>query len=190
MEVERSSLGISVTQQKYVIDLLYETRMIGCKLVDTLMDPNTKLGAQTNRIKVDTGRYQHLVGKLIYLAHTRPDISFVVSVVSQFLNNLAEEHMDAVYLILRYIKGTPGKGLMFKKYFHNGLKIYADANWASSLTDQRSTSGYCSYIWGNLVSWRNKKHQVVARSSAEEKFRALVDGICEGMWLKRLLDEL
>ncbi|KAM6556207.1 hypothetical protein CsatB_003226 [Cannabis sativa] len=154
------------------------------------MDPNTKLEAQTDGTKVDRGRYQRLVGRLIYLTHTRPDISFAVSVVSQFLNNPFEEHMDAVYRILRYLKGTPGKGLMFRKTLNKDLQIYTDADWAGSLTDRRSTSGYCSYVWGNLVSWRSKKQQVVARSSAEAEFRALAHGICEGMWLKRLLDEL
>jgi len=100
MEVARSSKGISVSQRKYVLDLLKETGMAGCKPVDTPMDPNTKLGVRTDGTVVDKGRYQRLVGKLIYLAHTRPDIGFLVSVVSQFMNNPSEEHMEAVYQIL------------------------------------------------------------------------------------------
>ena len=110
MEVARSSLGISITRRKCVLSLLRETWMIGCKLVDTPMDPNTKLGARTARIKVDQGRYQCLVGKLIYLTHSQPDISFNGSVVSQNLNNPAEERMDVVYRILRYSKEHQVKG--------------------------------------------------------------------------------
>ena len=68
--------------------------------------------------------------------------------------------------------------------------IYTEANWASSPIDHRSTSGYCSYIQGNLVTRRSKKQTIVVRSSAEAKFRALANGICEGMWIKRLLEEL
>ena len=190
MEVARSSKGISVSQRKYVLDLLNETGMMGCKPVDTPMDTNVKLGARTCGTTVDKGRYQRLVGKLIYLAHTRPDIGFSVSVVSQFMNNPSEEHLEAVYRIIRYLKSDPGKGLFFGKTASRAIEVYTDADWAGSVTDRRSTSGYCSFIWGNLVTWRSKKQSVVARSSAEAEFRALSHGICEGMWLKRLLQEL
>ena len=68
--------------------------------------------------------------------------------------------------------------------------MFSDADWAGSITDRRSTSGYCSYVWGNLVTWRSKKQTVVSRSSAEAEFRALALAICEGMWIQRLLREL
>lgn len=190
MEVARSSKGISVSQRKYVLDLLNETGMAGCKPVDTPMDPNVKLGILTGSTTVDRGRYQRLVGKLIYLAHTRPDIGFPVSVVSQFMNNPSEEHMEAVFRILRYLKSDPGKGLFFRKMTRRSIEVFTDADWAGSVTDRRSTSGYCSFVWGNLVTWRSKKQSVVARSSVEAEFRALAHGICEGIWLKRLLEEL
>ena len=115
MEVARSSQGISISLRKYVLDLLKETGMIGCKPVQTPMAPNTKLEAQTKGTTIDRGMYQCLVGKLIYLTHTRHNISFDVSIVNQFLNNPMEEHLNVVYRILRYLKGSPGKGLMFKE---------------------------------------------------------------------------
>ena len=115
MEVARSSQGISISQRKYVLDLLKETGMIVCKPVETPMAPNTKLEAQTEGTTIDQGMYQRLVGKLIYLTHTRHNISFDVSIVNQFLNNPMEEHLNVVYRILRYLKGSPGKGLMFKE---------------------------------------------------------------------------
>ena len=82
----RSKLGISVSLRKYVLDLLKETGMLGCKPIDTPMDPNTKLSNSSMQIPIDKGRYQRLVGKLIYLAHTRPDIAFDVSCASQFMH--------------------------------------------------------------------------------------------------------
>ncbi|KAK2979535.1 hypothetical protein RJ640_013552 [Escallonia rubra] len=164
--------------------------MLGCKPSDTPMDPFNKVGLKKDSAAVDKGRYQRLVGKLIYLSHTRPDISFAVSTVSQFMNNPTKEHQEAVYRILRYLKMTPGRGLFFKKGVSRGVEIFSDADWAGSLSDRRSTSGYCTYVWGNLVTWRSKKQSVVARSSAEAEFRAMAHGICEGMWLKRLLEEL
>ncbi|WJX66879.1 hypothetical protein P8452_51386 [Trifolium repens] len=189
MEVARSKDGIVVSQQKYILDLLKETGMSGCRPADTPMDPNAKLW-EKGSVPVDTGRYQRLVGKLIYLSHTRPDIAFSVSVVSQFMHSPFEEHLEAVYRILRYLKANPGKRLFFKKTGERNVSIFTDADWAGSVTDRRSTSGYCTYVWGNLVTWRSKKQGVVARSSAEAEFRAMAQGICEGLWIHRVLEEL
>ena len=190
MEVARSKKGISVSQRKYVLDLLEETGMSDCKPAETPMDYTTKLGSIQDSPPVDKGRYQRLVGKLIYLSHTRPDISFPVSTVSQFMNDPKEEHMTAVFRILRYLKMSPGKGLFFEKGVNRGLEIYSDADWAGSITDRRSTSGYCTFLWGNLVTWRSKKQTVVSRSSAEAELRAMAHGVCEGVWLKLLLKEM
>ncbi|KAF5471658.1 hypothetical protein F2P56_008432 [Juglans regia] len=82
---------------------------------------------------------------------------------------LGPEHFDAVYIILRYLKGTPGKGLLFGGHGNRQVEIYTDADWAGSVTDRRSTSGYCTFVGGNLVTWHNKKQNVVARSSAEAR---------------------
>ena len=99
-----------------------------------------------------------MVGKLIYLSHTRPDIAFVVSVVSQFMHAPCEKHMEAVYRILRYLKSASGKGLMLYKNGHLEVEGYTDADWAGSVTDRRSTFGYCTFVGGNLVTWRSKKN--------------------------------
>ena len=98
--------------------------MLGCKLGDTPIDPNHKLGAMVDNDAVDKGRYQRLVGKLIYLSHTRPDIAFAVSVVSQFMHSPCEVHMEAVLKILRYLKSSPGKGLLFTKNHHLQIEAY------------------------------------------------------------------
>ncbi|RVX04688.1 Retrovirus-related Pol polyprotein from transposon RE1 [Vitis vinifera] len=190
MEVARSRKGIVVSQRKYILDLLKETGMLGCKPIDTPMDSQKKLGIEKESTPVDRGRYQRLVGRLIYLSHTRPDIGFAVSAVSQFMHSPTEEHMEAVYRILRYLKMTPGKGLFFRKTENRDTEVYSDAGWAGNIIDRRSTSGYCSFVWGNLVTWRSKKQSVVARSSAEAEYRALAQGICEGIWIKRVLSEL
>ena len=190
MEVARSRKGISVSQRKYVLYLLKETGMLGCKPAETPMDSSTKLGANKDSVPVDKGRYQRLVGKLIYLSHTRPDIGFSVSVANQFMNDPTEEHMEAVNRILRYLKMTPGKGLYFRKNTRKDIEVFVDADWAGSITDRRSTSGYCTYVWGNLVTWRSKKQPVVSRSSAEAEFRAMALRICERIWLERLMREL
>ncbi|KAK2968930.1 hypothetical protein RJ640_013461 [Escallonia rubra] len=189
MEIARSRKGIAVSQRKYVLDLLKETGMSGCRPVETPIDPNQKLG-DTKGDPINTSQYQKLVGKLIYLSHTRPDIAFAVSLVSQFMHSPHEEHLEAVYRILRYLKSSPGKVLFFRKNEQRNLEAYTDADWAGSITDRKSTSGYCTFVWGNLVTWRSKKQSVVARSSAEAEYRAMAHGICEMMWLKQVLEEL
>lgn len=190
MEVARSSKGIVISQRKYVLDLLKETGLLGCKPVATPIDPNQKLEKEDGAKAVDKNRYQKLVGKLIYLAHTRPDIAFAVSLVSQFMHCPSEKHSKAVHRILHYLKGSPGKGIMFSKNGSRRVEIFTDADWGGSSTDRRSTTGYCSFVWGNLVTWRSKKQPVVSRSSAESEFRAMAQGVCELLWLRKILEEL
>jgi hypothetical protein len=100
-----------------VLDLLKETGMLGCKPASTPIDQKSKLSAETGE-PVDKEMYQRLVGRLIYLSHTRPDISFAVRVVSRYMHDLRKGHMDAVYQILRYLKNTPGKRLIYRNNGH------------------------------------------------------------------------
>ncbi|KAK2377577.1 putative mitochondrial protein [Trifolium repens] len=190
IEVAQSKDGIVISQRKYAMDILEETGLLNAKPVDTPMDPNIKLLPNQGEPLSDSGRYRRLVGKLNYLTVTRPDISFAVSVVSQFLNSPCQEHMDAVIRILKYIKGAPGKGLIYKDRGHTQIVGYSDADWAGSPIDRRSTSGYCVLVGGNLISWKSKKQNVVARSSAEAEYRAMALVTCELIWLKQLLKEL
>ncbi|XP_022869604.1 uncharacterized protein LOC111389002 [Olea europaea var. sylvestris] len=113
IEVARSKGGIFLSQRKYVLDLLSEVGLLECKPADIPIIQNHKLGEYSNQVPIDKGRYQRLVGKLIYLSHTRPDIAYAVSVVSQFMHCPSEDPMNAVIQILRYLKSSPGKGLMF-----------------------------------------------------------------------------
>ncbi|RVW51869.1 Retrovirus-related Pol polyprotein from transposon RE1 [Vitis vinifera] len=190
IEIAQSSSGVVLSQRKYALDILEETGMLDCKPVDTPMDPNVKLVPGQGEPLGDPERYRRLVGKLNYLTITRPDISFPVSVVSQFLQSPCDSHWDAVIRILRYIKSTPGQGVLYENRGHTQVVGYTDADWAGSPTDRRSTSGYCVFIGGNLISWKSKKQDVVARSSAEAEYRAMALATCELIWLRHLLQEL
>ncbi|XP_038897912.1 uncharacterized mitochondrial protein AtMg00810-like [Benincasa hispida] len=190
MEVTRSKEGISVSQRKYTLDLLKETGMTGCKPVDIPMEVNTKLSDLSSSAPVNKERYRRLVRKLIYLSHTRLDIAYAVNVVSQFMQSPYEEHMKAVERILRYLNASLGRGLMFRKSDRRCIEAYTDANWAGSMVDRKSTSSYCTFVWGNLVTWGSKTQGVVARSSTEAEYRAMSLGICEEMWLEKVLIDL
>ncbi|CAL5428100.1 unnamed protein product [Camellia sinensis] len=190
IEVSRSKRGIFLSQRKYALDLLKEVGMSACSPASTPMDENLKLSIHSNQVPTDKARYQRLVGRLMYLAHTRPDLAYVLSVVSQFMHSPSEEHMNAVIRILRYLKSSPGKGIMFTKGCNLEVEGYTDADWAGSIDDRRSTSGYFTFVGGNLVTWRSKKQEVVARSSAEAEYRGMAKGVCELLWIKSLMQDL
>ena len=118
------------------------------------------------------------------MSHTRSDITYAVSVVSQFMYSPSKEHMDAVYRVLRYMKSSPGKGLFFERNNDYEITEYTDADWAGGHTDRKSISGHFMFIGKNLVTWRSKKQKVVARSSAEAEFRGMAHGVCELLWIK------
>ena len=102
--------------------------MLGCKLIGTPIDANHKLGMNIENKAVNKENYQKLVGKLIYLSQTRPNIAFVVGVVSQFMHNPNEDHMNAIFRILKYLKGTLGRGLLFSKNDMLDIEAYTDAD--------------------------------------------------------------
>ncbi|XP_071719311.1 secreted RxLR effector protein 161-like [Rutidosis leptorrhynchoides] len=138
----------------------------------------------------DKEQYQRIVGKLIYLAHTRPNIAYAVGVVSQFKHKPQAHHMDAAMRIIRYLKKTPSHGVVFKKNGHLKTQIYTDVSWAGEKGYRRSTSGFFTIVGGNLVTWRSKKQKVVSLSSAESEFRGIAKGVVEALWIKKLLTEI
>ena len=162
--------------------------MMECRPIDTPMDSNVKLLPGQEEPLSNPERYRWIVRKLNYLTVTRPDISFPVSVVSQFMTSPCDIHWEAVVCILLNIKSALGKGLLFEDQGNEHIIGYTDADWAGS--QRRSTSEYCVLVGGNLVSWKSKKQNVVARSSAESEYRAMATATCELVCLKQLLGEL
>ncbi|XP_028101868.1 uncharacterized protein LOC114301153 [Camellia sinensis] len=190
IEVVRSKHGVFLSQQKYVLDLLTKTGMLGCKPAETPIEMNHKLEILPYQNPTDKGCYQQLVGRLICLSHTRPDIAYAVSVVSHFMHAPSEAHIEAVYQILRCLKSARGKSLLFSKNGISNIEGYTDSDWAGDPTTKRHTSGYFTLVEGNLVTWKSKKHKVVARSSAEAKFRGMAHGVCELIWIRNILRDL
>ena len=94
------------------------------------------------------------------------------------------------HLHIKYLKKSPGRGLLFKRNEKLLMEVYIDADYAVSIIDRKSTSGYCMFLGGNLVTWRSKKQNVVPRSSAEAEFRAMVQGLCELLWMRIILNDL
>ncbi|XP_042035399.1 secreted RxLR effector protein 161-like [Salvia splendens] len=135
-------------------------------------------------------RYQHLVEKLIYLSHTRPDIAYAVGVVSQFMHAPQVAHWEAALRIVRYLKGTACHGILFENHGHLEIHGFTDDDWAGNPNDRKSTVGYLTFVGGNLVTWRSKKQKVVALSSVKAEFRGIKSGLTEILCLKKLKTEL
>ena len=127
----------------------------------------------------------------MYLAYTRPDLAYALSIVSWFMHNPGEQHMNAIMRILRYLKSAPGKSILFTRNVDcQSVDAYSDADWARAIDDKRSTPGYFTFVGGDLLTWRSRKQNVVACSSAEAEFRGITLGICEALWLRLLLMDL
>ncbi|XP_047953669.1 secreted RxLR effector protein 161-like [Salvia hispanica] len=161
-----------------------------CKPANTPIVQNHGLQLIKGAAPTDRSGYQRLVGKLIYLSHTRPDVAYTVGVLSQFMHSPQDEHWEAALRVVRYLKGTAGHGVLFWKNGHLDIHGYTDVDWAGNLVDRRSTGRYFTFIGGNLVTWRSKKQKVVALSSAEAEFRGIKSGLTEILWLRRLMKEL
>ena len=169
-----------------MLDILEETGLLGSKPVETPMDPNVKLYEDQGELLSNLERYRHLVRKLNYLTITRLDISFAISVLSQFMKDHRLPHWEAVIRIVRYLKAHLGRGLLYKVNGHLRVEAYTDVDWARSPSNRKSTTWYCTF----LITWRTKKQTVVARSSAEAEHGAMAHTSCELMWINHLLEEL
>ena len=166
VEVMRSKHGIFLSQRKYVLNLLFKTGKLGAKQCSSPMAPGLHL-TREDELFENPERYRKLVEKLNYLTVTRPDIAHSVSFVSQYMSSLTVDNWVAVEHILCYLKGAPGRGILYSNHGHNRVECFTDADWAESKEDRRSISGYCVFVGGNLVSWKSKKQGVVSRSCAE-----------------------
>ncbi|XP_031282916.1 secreted RxLR effector protein 161-like [Pistacia vera] len=150
----------------------------------------TKLRSDDNDLFDNPTLYRSTIGALQYLTLTRPDISFTVNRLSQFLQAPTELQWQACKRVLRYVKGTLHYGLQFKLASSLNIECYADADWGSNVEDRRSTSGYCVYLGPNLIQWSSRKQKVVALSSTEAEYRALAQTATEVAWLQSMFTEL
>jgi histone deacetylase 1/2 len=138
----------------------------------------------------DSTRYRSIVGALQYLTLTRPDVSFSVNKVCQFLYSPTTVHWEAVKRILRYLKGTLSLGLRIGKSKTILVSAFSDADWAGCPDDRRSTGGFAIYLGANLISWSARKRATISRSSTEAEYKSMENAMAEIMWVRKLLDEL
>ncbi|KAK6151891.1 hypothetical protein DH2020_014526 [Rehmannia glutinosa] len=185
-----SSSGIFLSQRKYIQDLLAKAGMKDAKGLTTPMVNSPPLSRYDGQPFVDVSLYRSIVGGLHYVTVTRPEISYSVNKVSQFMQAPSDKHWKALKRILRYLAGTLHLGLQFTPSNSLSLTAYADADWGADPDDRRSTSGFCIFMGNNLISWSSKKQPLVSRSSTEAEYRSLAYAICDLIWLQSLFQEL
>jgi len=189
-EVARSTKGIHLCQRKYALDILSETGMLDCKPCQTPLMNNTKiLFDKTAEPVNDPDSYRRLIGKLLYLTNSRPDICYSVHLLSQFVQAPTIYHQQAAQHILRYLKTSPANGLFFAATNDIQIKAFSDSDWATCPDTRRSVTGYCVFLGNSLISWKSKKQSTVSRSSSEAEYRALATTTCEIQWLNYLLHD-
>nr|CAN68364.1 hypothetical protein VITISV_021899 [Vitis vinifera] len=190
IEVLNSRSSLHLSQAKYICDFLQRAGLSESKSMASPMAAGPVLSIADGTRLEDPTLYRSLVGALQYCTITRPDIAYTVNKLCQFMHAPTSTHLQVVKRVLRYLKGSLFYGLSFQPSSSLDLIAYTDADWASCPDDRRSTSGYCIFFGGNLVSWSASKQKVVSRSSTESEYRGLANAAAELTWIQSLLKEL
>jgi hypothetical protein len=190
IEVLQKSDGIYICQRKYALEVLRRFGMMESNSVGSPIVPGFKISRDENGDFVDETYYKQLVGSLMYLTATRPDMMFVTCLISRYMAKPMEIHLQAAKRALRYLKGTVNYGIHYKKGGDGELLAFTDSDYAGDMEDRKSTSGYVFLMSSSAVSWCSKKQPIVTLSTTEAEFVAAAVCACQGVWMKRILKEL
>lgn len=190
LEVARSADGFFVSQRKYTLDIIAEAGLLGSKPAPTPLEQNHNLAMADGPLYSNISQYRRLVGRLIYLAFTRPDLAYVVHVLAQFMHEPRQQHWEAVLRVVRYLKGSPGQGIVLSSTCDMHLTAWCDSDWASCPLTRQSVTGWIVFLGSSPISWKTRKQHTVSRSSAEAEYRSMADVTAELKWLRALLGSL
>ncbi|XXG87673.1 hypothetical protein AAC387_Pa11g2303 [Persea americana] len=187
LEVMQEPEGIFICQRKYTYEVFERFGMDKCNPVLNPIVPGIKLKKDADGVKLDSTHYKQIVGSLMYLTTTQPDIMFVVSLLSRYMDHPTELHFQAAKRVLRYLKRTCDLGILYRKGGDEELIAYTDSEYAGDLDDRRSTSGYVFMLNSGAVSWSSKKQPIVMLSTTEAEFVAAASCACQVVWMRRIL---
>jgi hypothetical protein len=190
MEVQQKQNEIFICQQKYAKEILKKFNMEECRSTATPMNQKEKFCKEDEDAKIDETLYRTLIGCLMYLTATRPDIMNATSILSRYMHCVSEIHFQAAKRIVRYIMGTIDYGLKFCQVKNSILHGYSDSDWASYVDDMRSTSCYCFSFGSAIFSWSSKKQEVIAQSTIEAEYVAATVAVNQAIWIRKLMADL
>jgi hypothetical protein len=179
-----------LSQAKYMSDLLLNTRMTNCKPSPTPMASKQPHLANHDDLFPDITEYRRIASTLQYLTLTRPDLCYVVNSVCQNMHAPTYGHFQMVKRILRYVKGTISLGLQIVQHSSLDLYAFSDTDWVRCPTTRRSTTGFCTFLGSNCISWSVKKQPTISRSSAEAEYRAMASTSAELTWISFILRDI
>ena len=189
IEVSRSKKCIFISQRKYTLEIIKDGGYLGVKPVDFPMEQNTKLFDEGGLLK-DSSVYKLVVGRLIYLTITCPNITYTVHILSRFMHAPCKPYMKVAMCVLRYLKNNPSQGLFFPSQNDLSLHAFCDSDWGGYPVSRKSTTDYCVFLGSSLISWRTKRQKTVSLSSAKGEYRVLTGTCCDLIWLRSLLKDL
>ncbi|CAH9117808.1 unnamed protein product [Cuscuta europaea] len=191
IQAKRTPNGLFLSQAKYISDLLHRFHLHTVKPVRIPLPSRTTLSLTDGELLSDATKYRSMVGALQYLIITRPDTTYVVHLVSQFMHAPRTTHLLAVKRISRYLQGTSAHGLWLKSDKNiSVIMAYSDADWAGCPDISRSTTGYVVFLGSNLISWRSKKQPTVSKSSIEAEYRAIAYTVQDTLFIRSLLADM
>jgi len=190
MEILHEPGGLVVTQRKFANDLLDEYDSAEHRSVSTPLNPTLKLSSDCGEPLQNPTIYRRLLGKLNFLTHTRPYLSYAVQTLSQYMQSPKQGHLQAALHTLHYVRNDPGLGIFLSSSPSFQLLGFCDADWASCSDSRRSVSGFFLTMGDCPISWKSKKQQVVSLSSAEAEYRSIRRLVAEISWVVRLLNDL
>jgi hypothetical protein len=186
-QVKQLQEGTFISQTKYIQDILAKFGMKDAKPIKTPMGTNGHLDLDTGGKSVDQKVYRSMIGSLLYLCASRPDIMLSVCMCARFQADPKEVHLRVVKRILRYLVHTPKFGLWYPKGSTFDLIGYSDADWAGFKIDRKSTSGTCQFLGRSLVSWASKKQNFAALSTAKAEYIAAGHCCAQFLWMRQTL---
>ncbi|CAJ2641499.1 unnamed protein product [Trifolium pratense] len=190
VEVTQDKYGIFINQQKYAKEILSRFEMGMCNIVSSPIVPGCKLSKDENGKQVDATKYKQIVGCLMYLLASRPDLAFSVCLIARYMDKPTDMHLTAAKRILRYLKGIMSLGILYKRGSELQLQGWTDSDYAGDIDDRRSTSGYVFKLGSSAISWSSKKQPIVTLSTTEAEFVAAASCACQAVWLKKILHRL
>ncbi|RVW40297.1 Retrovirus-related Pol polyprotein from transposon RE1 [Vitis vinifera] len=189
-EEVQSFAGVFISQKKYALEILDKFMLKDCNSVITPSEVGLKLSKSGAGKRMDSTLYKQIVGSLMYLTSTRPDIMHAINLISRYMENPTKVHLLAAKRIFRYLKGTVDFGILYKMGEKSSLIGFSYSDYAGDLDDRKSTFGAVFMLNSGAITWSSKKQQIVTLSTMEAKFVAAASSSCQAIWLRRLLEVL
>ncbi|GKB46399.1 putative ribonuclease H-like domain-containing protein, partial [Tanacetum coccineum] len=189
LQVKQNKEGIFISQDKYVAEILKKFDLVSVKTAITPMETKVALTKDEEAVDVDVHLYRSMIGSLMYLTASRPDIMFAVCACSRFQVTPKTSHLNAVKRIFKYLKGKPNLGLWYPRESPFDLEAFSDSDYGGSNLDRKSTTGGCQFLGQRLISWQCKKQTIVATSTTEAEYVAAANCCGQVLWVQnQLLD--